>query len=146
MWHFTYQWKSGLRPSNLLFSKLKENGYEATDTKRKNKLERKCQLDFIKELTKSSKRGDICAAVARNTDRNEEVKLVRLEDNNVVTVCSTVFGTEPIKNVLRWSRIEKKQIDVDRPHIVEPHCKTMGGTDCQDQHFNNYRSGIYGKK
>ena len=50
-------------------------------------------------MTKSSKRGDICAAVARNTDLNEEVKLVRLEDNNVVTVCSTEFGTEPIKTI-----------------------------------------------
>ena len=97
-------------------------------------------------MTKSSKRGDICAAVARNTDRNEEVKLMRLEDNNVVTVCSTVFGTEPFKNVHRWSRIEKKQIDVDRPHIVEPHCKTMDGSNRQDQHVNNYRNGIRGKK
>ena len=80
-------------------------------------------------MTKSSKQGKICAAVARNTDRNAEVKLVRLEDNNVVTVCSTVFETKPIKKVQRWSRIEKQQIDVDLPHIVEPHCKTMGGTD-----------------
>ena len=70
-------------------------------------------------MTKGSKRGDICAAVARNTDRNEEVKLVGLEDNNSVTVCSTVFGTEPTKKVRRWNRIEKKKIDVDRQHIVE---------------------------
>ena len=97
-------------------------------------------------MAKSSKRGDICAAVARNTDRNEEVKLVRLEDNNVVTVCSTVFGTEPMKTMQRWSRIEKKKIDVDHPHIVEPYYKTMGGTDRQDQHVNNYRCGIRGKK
>ena len=145
IWHFTYQWIIGLRPCSLLFSKPKEIGYEATSTKRKNKVERKCQLVPIKEMTKSSKGGDICAAVARNTDRNEEVKLVQLEDNNVVTVCSTVFGTEPIKKVQRWSRIEKKKIDVDRPHIVEPYCKTMGGTDRQDQHVNNYRSRIRGK-
>ena len=97
-------------------------------------------------MTKSSKRGDICAAVSKSTDRNEEVKLVRLEDNNVVTVCSTVFGTEPVKTMQRWSRIEKKKIDVDRPHIVDPYYKTMGGTNCQDQHVNNYRSGICGKK
>ena len=69
----TYQWIIGLRPSNLLFSKLKEIGYEATGTIRKNKVERKCQLVPIKQMTKSSKRGDICAAVAKNTDRNEEV-------------------------------------------------------------------------
>ena len=85
-------------------------------------------------MTKSSKRGDICAAVAKNTDRNEEVKLVRLEDNNTVTVCSAVFGTEPMKTTQRWSRIEKKKIDVDRPHVVEPYYKTMVGTDCQDLH------------
>ena len=97
IWHFTYQWIISLRPSNLLFSKLKEIGYEATGTIRKNKVERKCQLVPIKEMTKSSKQGDICAAVARNTDRNEEVKLVRLEDNNVVPVCSSVFGTRDVE-------------------------------------------------
>ena len=129
-----------------LFSKLKEIGYEATGTIRKNKVEKKCQLVPIKEMKKSSKRGDICAAVGRSTDRNEEVKLVRWKDNNIVTVCSTVFGTEPIKKVQRWSRIEKKKIDVDRPYIVERYNKTMGGTDRQDQHVNNYRSGIRGKK
>ena len=63
-----------------------------------------------------------------------------------MTVCSTVFGTEPIKNVQRWSRKEKKKIDVDRPYIVERYNKTMNGTDRQDQHVNNYRSGIRGKK
>ena len=97
-------------------------------------------------MTKSSKQGDICAAVARNTDRNEEVKLVRLEDNNVVPVCSSVFGTESIKRVQRWSRIKKRKIDVDRPHIVEPCYKIMSGTDRQDQNVSNYRSGIRGKK
>ena len=71
---------------------------------------------------------------------------MRLEDNNVVTLCSTVFGTEPIKMMQRWSRIEKKEIDVDRAHIVEPYYKTMGGTGRQDKHVNNYRRGISGKK
>ena len=61
-------------------------------------------------------------------------------------MCSTEFETEPIKKVQRWSRIEKKKIDVDRLHIVDPYCKAMGGTDRQDQHDNNYRSGIRGKK
>ena len=55
-----------------LFSKLREIGYEATGTISKNKVERKCQLVPIKEMKKSSKRGDICAAV-ENTDRNEGV-------------------------------------------------------------------------
>ena len=97
-------------------------------------------------MTKSSKQGNTCAAVARNTDRNEEGKLVQLEDNNVVTVCSTVSGTEPMKKVEKWSRIEKKKIDVDRPHYVGPYYKTMGGADRQDQYVNNYRLGIREKK
>ena len=71
---------------------------------------------------------------------------MRLEDNNVVTLCSTVFGTEPIKTMQRWSRIEKKEIDVDRAHIVEPYYKTMGGTGRQDKHVNNYCRGICEKK
>ena len=59
-----------------LFSKLKEIGYDATGTIRKNKVEKKCHLIPIKEMKKSSKRGDVCAAVGRHADHNEEVKLV----------------------------------------------------------------------
>ena len=35
--HIQYQWIIGLRPSNLLFSKLKEIGYEATGKYAKTK-------------------------------------------------------------------------------------------------------------
>ena len=68
------------------------------------------------------------------------------KDNNMVTVCSTVFQTKAIKKVQRWNPIEKKKIDVDRPHIAERHNKAMGGTECQDQHVNNYCSEISRKK
>ena len=51
-----------------------------------------------------------------------------------------------MKTMQRWSCIEKKKIDVDRPYIVQPNYKTMGGIDRQNQHVNNYRSGICGKK
>ena len=51
-----------------LFLKLKEIGYEAAGTIRKNKVERKLQVVSIKKMKKSSKQGDICAAVGRNTD------------------------------------------------------------------------------
>ena len=50
-----------------------------------------------------------------------------------------------MSKVQRWSRVEKRRIDVDRPHVVERYNKTMGGTDRQDQHINNYRTDIRGK-
>ena len=99
----------------------------------------------VKEMKKSSKRGNVCVAVGKHANHDEEMKLVRWKNNNIVTICSTVFGTEPIKKVQRWSRIEKK-IDVDRPYIVERYNKTMGGIDHQDQRVNNYRRGIRGKR
>ena len=44
-----------------------------------------------------------------------------------------------------WSRVEKRRIDIDRPHVVERYNKTMRETDRQDQHINNYCTGIRGK-
>ena len=129
-----------------LSTKLKEISYNATGTIRKNKVEKKCPLLPIAEMKKKSKRGDISAAVSKSSDMSKELKLIRWKDNNIVTVCSTVFGTEPMSKVQRWSRVEKRRIDVDRSHVVERYNKTMRGTDRQDQHINNYRTGIRGKK
>ena len=97
-------------------------------------------------MKKKSKRGDISAAVSKSSDTSKELKLIRWKDNNIVTVCSTVFSTEPMSKVQCWSRVEKRRIDIDRPHVIERYNKTMGGTDCQDQHINNYHTGIRGKK
>jgi len=59
-----------------LFEKLKQIGYDATGTIRKNKVEKKCPLMSTEQMKKKNKRGEISAAVEKNSDTNEELKLV----------------------------------------------------------------------
>lgn len=83
---------------------------------------------------------------ATASDKNESVVLSRWKDNAVVTVASSLYGSEPIGSVDRWSRVDKKKIKVSIPHGIKMYNKGMGGTDRMDQNINKYRISIKSKK
>ncbi|XP_068224706.1 uncharacterized protein, partial [Palaemon carinicauda] len=71
-----------------------------------------------------------------------EVWLGKWMDNSVVTITSTAHGREPLSKVKRYSKKEKKNIEVDCPLVIREYNNHMGGTDRQDQNVNNYRVSI----
>lgn len=48
----------------------------------------------------------------------------------------------PISFASRFSRVERKRIDLERPSAVENYNKCMGGTDRMDQNIGYYRIGV----
>ena len=88
------------------FAELSRMGYSATGTIRVNKIKKECPLANPIEMKKHGKREDISAVRGKSVEQNSEFNLVRWKDNNVVTVCSTAYGTEPVTTVERWSRAE----------------------------------------
>ncbi|XP_008481385.1 piggyBac transposable element-derived protein 3-like [Diaphorina citri] len=126
--------------SLAVIHKLKEDGFGATGTIRENRLQ-KCPLMDTKEMKKSKcDRGTFDYKTAKG------VILVKWKDNAVVTLGSNQYGIHPIQTAKRFSREEKKQIDVPQPHIVSMYNKNMGGVDLMDNNISNYRIGIRGKK
>lgn len=86
-----------------LLTHLKERGYEATGTIRENRLPKDCSIPSTKAL-KNKKRGTFEFAKSEE----ECILVARWVDNAVVTVASTCYGINPIQNVQRYCREEKK--------------------------------------
>ena len=127
-----------------LLCELVKRGYNGTGTIRANRVPKKCKIKSVEEMKKEP-RGSYSVAQAKS-EYGCTVNLVRWKDNNVVTTASTVFGSHPVGPVGRYSRNAKARIPVNRPHSIKQYNESMGGTDRQDQHVNNYRITCRGKK
>lgn len=116
-----------------LLIKLKEHQFWAVGTLRKDRM-RKCKLKGEKELKKTG-RGSFEGAI----DKNSGTAIVRWLDNKMVQLASNYVFTEPADTVNRWSKKERKMIDVPRPHIIKVYNSAMGGVDLFDMFQSLYR-------
>lgn len=135
--HLTFD---NLFTSLRLVDYLTSKGIGCTGTIRSNRLE-DCPLKSINELKKTP-RGTYDYA----TDTTSGVVVVRWNDNNIVNVVSNKVGLHPLQTAGRWSRSEKKKVQIAQPFIVKHYNKTMGGVDRMDQNISTYRVGIRSKK
>lgn len=74
------------------------------------------------------------------------IKVTSWTDNKQVIIASTDFGKNPVGKVKRYSRKERKQIQVDRPAAVAHYNSTMGGVDLLDANVAQCRTVVRGKK
>lgn len=51
-------------------------------------------------------------------------------------MASTSYGVAPVKTVERFSRTDKKIVNVPRPDVAMQHNKNMGGTDQMDNNMS----------
>lgn len=127
--------------ANLLLY-LRENGYGATGTVRENRVPKSCPLPNKQTLGKEMKRGDYCSML----DRENGIFIIKWMDNNLVILASTSYGVFPTSLVRRFSRKEKKVLQVPQPHLIAMYNKHMGGTDVMDENVSRYRISIRSKK
>ncbi|CAI6373876.1 unnamed protein product [Macrosiphum euphorbiae] len=74
------------------------------------------------------------------------ITTVSWKDNKIVNVTSTFIGAlEPTK-VRRYDKKQKKNVDVERPKIIEVYNKHMGGVDLMDSLIGRYRIIMRSKK
>ena len=84
---------------------------------------------------------------AREVFFNVEDKFVVVawNDTKRVVVASDFVGAEPTREVRRWSKKERKYIDVDQPAIIQTYNTFMGGVDLADMlaamHASPFRWG-----
>lgn len=69
---------------------------------------------------------------------------------NVTTINALLLhlpsGMHPISFASRFSRVDRKRINVERPSVVENYNKFMGGTDRMNQNIGYYRIGMRKRK
>lgn len=112
---------------NILYA-LKQNGYGVTGTIRDNRVPKECPLT-PKALMNKQDRGSYSTTL----EKRSGIQYIRWKDNSVVTVASTSYGVQPIQNVDRFSRSEKRKVPITRPHAILQYNKNMGGTDLMDE-------------
>ncbi|GFO28785.1 PiggyBac transposable element-derived protein 3-like [Plakobranchus ocellatus] len=132
--------EDNLFTSPALLSAIKDKSCDATGTLGVNRLNQ-CPLEGLDSM-KKMKRGSMDHIL--NPDEN--IILLRWNDNSGVTLGSTKHGISPLKNVQRFSQSEKRHIQVPCPDAVIQYNKHMSGTDQINQNIANYRVNIRIKK
>lgn len=119
---------------------LTEKKIGCTGTIRSNRIG-DCPLRPVKEIEKTP-RGTFDYA----TDTNNGVLVVRWNDNNVVHAVSNMVGVYPVQSAKRWSRADRRRVDIGQPFLIRHYNRTMGGVDRMDQNVSMYRTTIRSKK
>ena len=116
-----------------LMQKLKKKGLLAADTIRPNRLQR-CPLKATKDLEKEGR-----GAMDYRTDNNSGIIITKWVDNKTLHLISNYVGIEPMESIQRWSKYEKRKVQVPCPQIVFAYNKAMGGVDLADMLILLYR-------
>ncbi|CAH1990479.1 unnamed protein product [Acanthoscelides obtectus] len=124
--------------SYQLLVDLKNKGLYATGTIRSNRTGH-CPLVEPKIMSKRERGAYDCAY-----DKNNKISMVRWNDNSIVTICSNVYSVEPINQVRRYNRKEKREIHVQEPNVIARYNRCMGGVDLHDNGIANYRIRVMG--
>ena len=77
---------------------------------------------------------------------NKAIGKVRWNDNSVVTLASNCQPVHPVGTSKRYSRSEKKMLDIPEPSLVKYYNKNLGGVDQMDQNIAYYRIQFSSKK
>jgi len=125
--------------SLALFKALKEDlDVCCTGTIRKNRVPQN-PIDY--DSLKKSARG-----TSEAKTHESGVHVIAWHDNTVVTVASNCVSVDPVQTVKRYSRQEKKKIDVSCPYAVCHYNSSMGGVDRMDANVSKWRISVRGKK
>lgn len=117
-----------------LLDALREKGISGTGTTMKQRFPN-TNLKSDVELTAEG-RGE-CDYKVRD---DENLLLLKWVDNKTITLASTIHGKTPLSLAKRYSRIEKRYVDVEMPNIVKEYNLNMGGVDLHNRMLSHYRS------
>jgi DNA excision repair protein ERCC-6 len=126
--------------SFALLQGLTEKGIRGTGTIRENRIQN-CSVAKSKEMNKKP-RGSYDYRVADSIN----IIVVNWNDNKVPFLASNAVGVNPIREVKRYSKKDKKNIQVPQPKVINQYNAFMGGVDRADQNISLYRTSIRGKK
>lgn len=126
--------------SHQLMCRLSSLNYFATGTIRENRTS-KATLTDPRSMRKKER-----GAMDHAFDKNNEILMVRWNDNAVVTVASNHEPIEPMHRAKRWDKKHNRMGSFDMPQLIHANNKRMGGVDLFDNAMNNYRIRVRGKK
>ena len=125
-----------------LLSELAKKQLYCTGTIQKNRINEVSRvLSSDKEFMKKE-RGT--SELVQSSDR--KICVVKWLDNKPIVMASTCTGIEPVGLVKRWSKKDKKYIQVSCPAVISKYNAKMGGVDMSDRMISYYRTRARTKK
>ena len=121
-----------------LLNYLKSLQFGATGTIRQNRIPKSCPVLDNKAMKKKPSGSHDYASTG-------QVVIVKWKDNQVVSIASTAHDVAPLSSTSRYSREERKRIQVPIPRVFLEYNKSMGGTDQMDGNVAKYRIATRGK-
>ena len=115
---------------------LKKGGLRPTSTVKANRVK---EENFI---PKDAPRG----TYALKHDKDSGLNFITLKDSKVVNILSTATGVTPETLVKRYSKEEKKKVDIPFTKVVSVYNQFMGGIDLHDMYCNRVMPIIRSKK
>ena len=79
-------------------------------------------------------------------DDSLNLHCVNWMDNSVVTLMSNCTGPFPLQQVSRFSKEQKKKVQVNQPFLIMNYNRSMGGVDLVDSAVATYHPTIHAKK
>ena len=71
-------------------------------------------------------------------DTNNDVAMVLWKDKKTVSVASTYCGAAPVGKAKRFSRADRRRIEIPEPQVVKVYNMGMRGVDRLDQNLAAY--------
>ncbi|XP_028461658.1 piggyBac transposable element-derived protein 3-like [Perca flavescens] len=123
------------KPKNGIGTHLKDSmGLRSSGTIRKNRL-MGCRVEEDRDLLRRG-RGSFDFRV----DNDAKLAVVKWADNKTDTLVSSCASVNPVGQVRRYSKEEKRKISVPCPKIVSEYNTHMGGVDLADMMIALYRT------
>ncbi|KAH0818558.1 hypothetical protein GEV33_004233 [Tenebrio molitor] len=117
-----------------LIETLLARGITLTGTLMKNRIPKEASFRIDNQMKKSG-RGSYDMLVTENN----KIALVKWYDSKPVHIGSSEFGTQPVGLCNRWSKVDNKYLEIQRPSVVKSYNENMGGVDLLDRVISNYR-------
>ncbi|KAF2901751.1 hypothetical protein ILUMI_04429 [Ignelater luminosus] len=122
-----------------LFVDLRKKGYRAVGTLRNNRI-LNAPLLSPKEIEKHNRESHDYVF-----DGENEVLLVRWNDNKCITMATNYDTIEPIVSVQRWNK-KKAKTPIPQPAVINRYNRFIGGVDQHDWLLEKHHIPIRGKK
>ena len=120
--------------SVTLLDKLREKGISGTGTTMSNRFP---NVGFPTDYElKKQGRGTIKAKV--RDDKN--ITLIKWMDNKAITMASSKHSVNPIHQCKRYSKSDKRYLNIPQPNVVKHYNQFMGGVDLLNRQIASYRS------